>query len=118
MCRPPTFLYSTRSEPRPARSHSAAHSRTSSSRAPISDGAGPLIGTPNGSNSAPAAYADSKAPDCHRRATASRTSAGRVHDAAVAATSVSKRHCDRDLLQEPRLSPLAVLLDSERLQPG
>ena len=76
--RPPTFLYSIRSGPRPARCHSPAHSCTSPSRSLISPGAGPRSGTPSGSQSWPLANPLSSEPDCHFRPSAARTSAGRV----------------------------------------
>ena len=51
--RPPTCLYSTRSGPRPARSHSAAQAWTSARRSPISAGPGPRSGTSSGAHVLP-----------------------------------------------------------------
>src|SRR5262245_2249473 len=111
MCRPPTFLYSTRSGPRPAYRHSAAQSCTSPSRSPISAGPGPRTGTGSGAHSRPAAKAASRSGHFFR--TVSRTSPGRVHRAATSG------HRRGDLLAEGmRDPPGVVLLDGERLQPG
>src|SRR6516164_11605673 len=110
MCRPPTFLYSTRKGPRAAFSHSAAHLWTSARRSPISAGAGPRTGISSGFHSAPAAKALSRTD--HFLSSCARTSAGRVHG------FVMSGHRGRQPLADGVRDPLGVvLLDGERLQP-
>src|SRR5215471_20727253 len=130
-CRPPTGLYSTRSGPRAASAHSAAHWRTSARCSPICRADGPRIGRPRGSQSSPVANRRSRAPESHLLRTAARTSAGLVQVAGppagvpgrarTAGTSVPARGdevADHDLLGElVRGPPGLVFLDRQRLQP-
>src|SRR5487761_580586 len=117
MCRPPTFLYSTRSGPRaPACSHSPAHFCTSPRRSPISAGPGPRSGKLSGGHSWPEAWVASSVP--HFLRTISRTSAGRVQ-----AGGATSGHGDGDgghsgAGEHVRLPPGAVLLDRKGLEPG
>ncbi len=116
--RPPIFLYSTRSGPRPARSHSAAQSWTSARRSPISPGPGPRSGTSSGAHAAPARKARRAA-----RATSGARPRARPPGGSTA--------CSRPRPWPPQATAAAagdaegagdplrlVLLDRQRPQPG
>src|SRR5260370_15502212 len=99
-CRPPTCLYSTRSGPRAACAHSAAHWRTSARRSPICLADGPRIGTLNGSQSCPAANRVRSAPESHFFLAAARTSAGQVHSPVRLRTPATSAAGDGDKVGE------------------